>query len=373
MKSMMCIVSIICLISMVSVGETSETVKVAAVFGITGDGATMIFPLLKGARFAVEEVNAQGGLLGKRVKLIEFDNKGSALGSKLAAQQAVKAGVVAVIRASFSSNSLAMAPVLQEANIPMISPNSTNPQVTKVGDYIFRVCFIDSFQGASMADFAIQDLKANTAVVLTNTGDKYSMGLAEVFIKQFQAQGNRILWEGDYQSEATNFSSQLEQVKRVNPDVVFVPEYYRDSGYIIKQARNMGITVPFLGGDGWGEGMYDYGGTAIQGNYFSSHWHQDSPHPRSREFVKNYIDKYGEIENVGVPLAYDAVMLMADAIRRANSLEPRRIRDALAATTNFQGVTGVISFDENRNPVKSVVILKFDKEKPVFVKMIEPR
>ncbi len=266
-----------------------------------------------------------------------------------------------------------MAPVLQEARIPMISPNSTNPQVTQVGDYIFRVCFIDSFQGASMADFAIRDLKANTAVVLTNTGDKYSMELAEVFIERFQTQGKNILWEGDYQGEATDFTSQLEHVKRVNPDVVFVPGYYRDSGYIIKQARNMGIMVPFLGGDGWGEGMYDYGGTAIHGNYFSSHWHQDSPYPRSREFVKNYIDHYGEIENVGVPLAYDAVMLLADAIRRANSLEPQRIRNALATTANFQGVTGVISFDENRNPVKSVVILKFGKDKPEFVKMIEPQ
>ncbi len=378
MKRFLIFIMILCIIAAVSFSasaksQTTDTIKIASIYGKTGDAARKYGDYLAGIRFAVERINEQGGMLGKKIKLIELDNKSTALGSKTAAKKAVNKGVTAVIGSAWSAHSIAMAKVLQEAKTPMISTASTNPQVTLIGDYIFRVCFIDPFQGAVMANFAINDLKASKAVVLINTSNKYSLDLARIFAEKYQQLGGRILWEGKYLAKATDFSKILEKVKRLDPDVIFLPGKIRDSAFLIKQARKKGLQTLFLGGDGWDEKMYEYAGDTLDGSFYSNHWHREVDFQKSRLVVKTYQARYGKQDDLSavIPLGYDAVMLLAEAVSRANSWDPWQIRDALAATENFQGATGTISLEHNGDPRKSAVILKFDKGSVIYVKAID--
>jgi branched-chain amino acid transport system substrate-binding protein len=352
----------------------AETIKVAAIFAKSGEAAKPNTLIFYGLRFAAAEINKKGGLLGKTVELIEIDNQSTALGSRAAAEKAVKEGVAAVIGGSRSSYALAMAPVLQAAHIPMISPTATIPELTRTGDYIFRACFIDDFQGMVMAAFAIRELHARTAVVLTNTGNKYSIGLAKVFIDQYRKTGGEILMEGEYLEGVTDFRKLLEQVRRLDPKVVFIPGYGQDTGLIMKTAGELGIKLQYLGGDGWGEELlYQYAGDAAEESYTCSNWNKNSPDTESRRFVETFEKSYGKILSFSVPLTYDSFLLLADAITRANSVNPSKIRDALAATKVFKGVTGEISFDENRNPrSKPAVILKYEKGATIYVKTFQP-
>lgn len=354
--------------------HAAGTIKVAAVFAKSGEAATPNTMVFYGLRFAVDEINKKGGLLGRTVELIEIDNQSTALGSKAAAEKAVKEGVSAVIGGPRSSHAMAMAPVLQEAHIPMISPSATLPEFTRTGDYIFRACFIDDFQGMIMATFAIRELGAGTAVVLTNTGNQYSMGLAKVFIEQYQKAGGEILLEGEYLEDVTDFRALLEQVRRLDPKVVFIPGYGKDTGRIMKTAGELGINLRYLGGDGWGEELlYQYAGDAAEGNYTCSNWNKNNPDNLSQRFVETFEKSYGRILSFAVPLAYDSFMLLADAVTRANSSDPLKIRDALAATKGFKGITGEFTFDENRNPIsKPAVILRYEKGATVFVKTFQP-
>jgi branched-chain amino acid transport system substrate-binding protein len=254
----------------------------------------------------------------------------------------------------------------------MITPVSTNPEVTLVGNNIFRVCFIDDFQGEVMATFATKELQAKTAVVLTNTSQKFSLSLAALFIEKFKKLGGKILWEADYLGDSVNFAEQLAKVKELHPDVCFVPGYDADTGFIVKQSREMGIHSIFLSGDGLQE-LYKYAGKAAVGTYFVSHWHQESQNATSRQFVETYQKAAATTIDPIAALSYDAVMLLADAMGRANSVEPAKIRAALAKTNGFKGVTGEITFDANRNPVeKSAVVLKFEEDSWVYVKTITP-
>lgn len=360
--------------SVLCVCHAADTIKVGAIFAQTGDAAADNDLHFLGVRYAVDELNSQGGVLGKKIELIEYDNQSTALGSRAAAKKAIDAGVVAVIGASYSSHSLAMAPLLQQAKIVMITPIATNPDVTLVGDYIFRACFIDSVLGEIDATFARDDLKAHTAMVLTNVSDKYSLGLSEFFTRQFRSRGGQVIGTGDYLGTNTDFTDILAVVKQRHPDVVFLPGFYKDSGLLIKQARDMHIDVPFLGGDGWNDEMYKFGGAAINGNYFSSHWDRLSTLPKSQAFVRRFEAKYGQIKTPGTALGYDSVYLLADAIKRANSTDPTKIRDALASTRNFEGVTGTITFDANRNPInKPAIMFEFKDGKGVYLKTVAAR
>lgn len=352
----------------------ADAIKVAAIFGKTGDEQQYGLPGFQAIALAVEEINAQGGLLGRPVEVIKIDNHSTALDSRLAAVQAVKLGVTAVIGAAWSSNSLAMAPVLQQAGIPMISPISTNPQVTLVGDYIFRVCFTDPFQGKVMAQFARRDLRAQTAVILTNISSDYSLGLSQYFKEAFEQDGGAVLWEGKYLQTAIDFTEIVTRVAALQPEVVFSSGYERDSSLLLKQAINAGITATFLGGDGWSENMYTLVGNGINGNFFSNHWHREVTFPLSQRLRAKYAARYGEQPmTAAFPLAYDAMLLLADAIQRAQSLDRAQIRAALAATTGFQGATGTITFDAHGDPLnKEAVILKFERGQVVFVKTITP-
>jgi len=360
-------------LSMLSVLAAADNIKIAAVYAKSGVAAVNNATNFQGITLAVEDLNKQGGLLGKTLEVIEIDNKSTPLGSKQAALQAVQMEVTAVIGASWSSHSLAMAPVLQDAKTPMISNFSTNPKVTRIGDYIFRACFTDPFQGKIMAGFARKDLQAQTAVILKNVSSDYSLGLAEFFHTAFLANGGQILWEGIYKEKAVDFTAVLQQVQTLQPDVVFVPGYERDSGFLIKQARKMSIEAVFLGGDGWGNQMFDYGGATVEGNYYSSHWHRDIPSASSQKLVTHYRQRFGKEAAKNVALAYDSVMLLANAIRKADSLDRQKIRDALAATQDFPGIAGTITFDANGDPMdKDAVILQLQNGTSAFVKTIKP-
>jgi branched-chain amino acid transport system substrate-binding protein len=352
---------------------SAEPATIAAIFAKTGIAAASNEVTISGVELAVEEINRQGGVLDRPLKLIVLDNRSTPIGSTIAAQEAVRLQSMAVIGADWSSHSLAIAPVLQKAGIPMISPGSTNPKVTHVGDYIFRVCFLDSFQGTAMARFAYHELKARKAVVMKNVDEDYCLMLAEFFTNAFKEKGGHILWEGYYRGKAVDFATLLKKVKALQPDVVYVPGYERDSGLLIRQGFSIGIIATFLGGDGW-DGIYQYGKEAVEGGFYSAHWHPQVPSEKSIHFHKIYKQRYGKrINNTLTPLGYDATMLLADAVKRAGVWNRAKIRDALSGTTGFEGVTGIISLDENGDPrEKEVVILKIEKGKPVYFKTLKP-
>jgi branched-chain amino acid transport system substrate-binding protein len=371
------IISFIWLIGVVSFPAIAvEPVKIAAIFAETGIATSHNAPHIQMVKLAVEEINNQGGLLGRPVELIIIDNKSTPIGSTIAAKKAVQLQVPAVIGASWSSHSLQMAPVLQQAEIPMITGSSTNPKITRIGNYIFRTCFIDSFQAKSMAEFAYIDLGARTAGVLEIINEEFSLTLAELFVSSFQQYGGKVILNESYENNDVDFSNILQKVKTLKPDVVYVPGYVRDSGLLIKQAVSMGIQRTFLGADGWaGSLIYNYGGDALEGNYYSAHWHPEVNFPQSVHLQKLYKQKYGsEISNMNAPLTYDAVMLLADSIRRANSLDPKKIRDATAETKGFQGATGTITLDEQGDPLnKPMVIMKLGKNAPMYYKTYKPQ
>lgn len=351
--------------------RAEEVVKIAVVFAHSGKGADFGRVAAQTARYAVQKINRQGGVLGRKVALIEYDNASTVLGTRRAAEKASAAGVAAVIGSSWSSHSQVMAAIMQASKIPMITPVSTNPEITRTGDYIFRVCFEDSVQGDVLARFAFSDLKARRVVVLTNVDALYSTGLSRRFISVFQGLGGSILREEDYLGDAERFIPALERIKALNPDLIFLPGYLQDSCRIITQARDLGLTAPFLGADAWGDTMYALCGAKLRGNYYSTHWHKGCQDPLSRAFVTDYTNQYGPINHNNLVLVYDACMVLADAIRRADSLDRAKIRDALAATSNFRGISGPIAFDAERNPIaKPVVIMRFDGRTAVYVKTI---
>ncbi len=258
----------------------------------------------------------------------------------------------------------------------MITPVSTSPQVTLQGDYIFRACFTDPFQGKVMAMFASRDLMAETAAILINTSCDYSLGLSKYFRNTANDSGLRIVYEGRYIEKQTDFTELLAKLIKADPDVVFLPSYYRDSGLIINQARKMGIESIFLGGDGWlyTVKMYELAGDAIDGSFFSTHWHPKVTFKRTKQLLADYIKYKGESTSANdFALIYDSFMLFADAVKRAATLDRSKIRGSLAKTKNFKCSTGIITFDENGDPInKDAVICKLEDGTSVFVRSFKP-
>lgn len=348
-------------------------VKIAAIFSESGIAAPHNQPLIEMTKLGVRKLNEEGGLLGKPVELLLLDNQSTPIGSAMAARKGVEQQVTAVIGAHWSSHSLAMAPILQEAAIPMISPGSTNPEVTLGRDYIFRACFIDSFQGLAMAKFAYGRLAARTAIVATAIDEDYSTVLGQFFSRAFEKAGGKVLAEIGYRGSATDFSGNIKTIVQHSPDVVYLPGYTRDSGLFIKQARKLGVQATFLGGDAWDE-IETYAGDTVAGSFQSTPWHPEVPYPASRDMQRFFRAVHGrEIANNSSPLAYDAVMLLADAITRAGTTDGKAIRDALAATRDFQGATGSISFNSDGDPMnKGIIIIEFRDGKRVFTETIHP-
>jgi branched-chain amino acid transport system substrate-binding protein len=283
--------------------------------------------------------------------------------------------VLAVIGEVASKLSIVAADVAQRNKTPMLSPSSTNPAVTQKGDYIFRICFIDPFQGEVMAKFASENLKGKTAAIIRDVAQDYSVGLADYFKKAFEARGGKILTDTSYQTKDTDFRAQLTDIKSKKPDVIFVPGYYNEVGLILKQARQLGLKQPFLGGDGWGSPSLVQVATkpALENTYFSNHYAPDSKDPSAQNFIDAFRKEYGgETPDAMAALGYDAFNVMMDAMKRTKNLTRDEIRDALANTKNFKAVTGEISIDKDRNAVKSAVVLKFQDGKPHYFATVNP-
>jgi branched-chain amino acid transport system substrate-binding protein len=357
--------------------QGGEPIRIASIFAKTGAGAEENSPNYRVVMLAVKKINAEGGLLGRPLEVLEFDTQSTALGARQAALSAVAAKVTAVVGPSWSSQAMAMGPVLQEAGIPMLGATTTAPEVTGIGDFIFRVCYTDALQAKALGRFAFDDLKARRVVVVTIAGDVYSEGLSDAFSREYAALGGVVATQLRYLQNAMNFEEQVRAIGEMSPDLVFVAGYTRDSGLLLKQARGAGLGMPFLGGDGWTAlEHYPYLDPAKGENYYVSHWHPDLDSKASRSFVKLLFDEFGpdalNMIDAGNANAYDAVGLVAEAVRRAGSADPAAVRDALAATENFAGVTGSISFKDSRDPRKSLVVLRIMPDKVEFVKTVDP-
>lgn len=335
-------------------------IRVGHFASLTGDTATFGRSTDNGIRMKIEEVNARGGVLGRPLELVTEDDRSITEEARTTAQKLVQRDeVVALLGEVASSRSLAAAPEAQRARIPMISPASTNPRVTQVGEYVFRACFIDPFQGAVMAKFARETIGAKRVAILFDFKQDYSVGLADFFRKTFQSMGGEIVADERYTSGDIEFRAQLTKIRGTRPDAIFVPGYYTEAGLIAKQARELGITVPLLGGDGWDSTRtLEIGGSAVEGDFFSNHYAADSDSALVREFVEKYRAKYGEVPDAMAVLGYDAAGILVDALARAGTTDGPKLRDAIAATKDYPGVSGTISMDPQRNARKDAVVIE---------------
>lgn len=352
----------------------SNEIKVGQYGSMTGGEATFGQSTDKGVRLAFDLKNAAGGIKGKKLVLITEDNQGkpeeaAAVVKKLITQDKV----VALIGEVASTRSLAAAPIAQQYKIPMISPSSTNPKVTQVGDYIFRACFIDPFQGPVMAKFTRENLKLKKVAILKDLKSDYSLGLAEFFTKKFVEAGGEITAEQTFQTGDSDFKGQLTQIRGTNPEAIFIPAYYTEVGLIARQARDLGIKAVLLGGDGWDSPkLFEIGQKAIEGAYFSNHYASESPVPSTQEFIKKYKEKFNETPDGLAAAGYDAAMMLIAAMERAPEITSKAIRDELAKTKAFDGATGKISMNSERNADKDAFIVKVEGKTLKFITLLGP-
>jgi branched-chain amino acid transport system substrate-binding protein len=378
-----------------------EDAVVLGEFGsLTGVTATFGKSTQRGIEMALEEVNKAGGIEGKPVRIVVEDDQSKPEEAATAVKKLINQDkVILVLGEVASSRTLAGAPICQEAKIPIITPASTNPKVTQVGDYVFRVCFIDPFQGEVMAKFARNTLKVSQAAILKDIKNDYSVGLAQFFTETFTNLGGQIITEESYAEGDIEFRAQLTALKAKNPEVIFIPGYYTEIGLIARQARDLGINVPLIGGDGWDSPrLVEIGGKALEHTYYSNHYTPEDPRLEIQKFIADYKAKYNEIPDAMAPLGYDAARIAFDAIKRSGILQEQNIkeayndnpkattlmeaintpknrqliRDAIAETKDFPGITGMITIDENRNAKKSAVVVKIEDGKVKFVETITP-
>lgn len=343
-----------------------SVIKIGHFASLQGDNATFGQQTDNGIRLAVEEINASGGVLGKKIELITEDTRSTSQDAGLAAEKLIgKDEVVVLLGEVASSLSLIAAPIAEREQVPMITPASTNPAVTvdedgEVRKYVFRICFIDEFQGRVMAKFAYDSLGARRVAILSDNASDYSVGLSKFFRDAFLEMGGEVVLETAYEAKQVDFRSQLTGISNANVDAIYVPGYYTEVSLIARQARDLGITQPLLGGDGWDSPELTKGkfAEALEGAYFSDHYTVEDTTAHVREFTEKYEQKYGEQPGAMAALGYDAMYIVKDAIERAGSADPNAIRDAIESTENFQGVTGMITLNDNHNADKSAAILK---------------
>ena len=344
--------------------ESTGPVVIGHVASMSGPTADFGSSTDHGIRMALAEINDAGGVLGgRKIELVTEDNRSVTPEARTAAQKLISRDrVVALLGDVASSRSLAMAPLAQETQTPMLSPASTNPKVTEVGDYIFRSCFIDSFQGDAIATFAMKDLGLKRFAILYAANSDYSVGLRDTLETNIKAMGGEVVAVEGYQEGADkDFSGQLTKIKAASPEAVFVPGYYTEVGLILQQGRRLGMDMPFLGTDGWeGAQMMEIAGDAANGCYYTNHYAQGQDTPGLAEFADAYRAEHGGPPNAWAVLGYDAMKLMADAIDRAGTTDGPALRDALAATENFQGLTGSITINDRRNAAKPIVVVKIE-------------
>ena len=352
-----------------------STIKIGYFGDLTGPTFNFGQSAINGVLMAASEINQSGGINGRKIDVVIEDDKGSPEeAARLTAKLIDQDKVIAIIAGGTSGNSRAASPKAQASHIPMISPSSTDPAVTQTGNYIFRACFVDTFQGEVMASFAVNTLKAKKAAILYDFNSPYSKGLTDYFKLSFARLGGSIVSEQTYTQGDADFKGQLSTVRSAEPDVIYIPGYYGEVALIAKQARMIGLAQPLLGGDGWdAPELWQIGGDALNGAYISTHYSVDDPSPAIRQFVDLYKQRYGNLlPDAHAALAYDGARLLFDAIARTGSTDGDKLRDALAQTKNFNGVTGVISMDANRNAVKPAVVLKLQDLKFIYQETIQP-
>ncbi len=351
----------------------AQDIRIGGVGPVTGEAATFGVSTKNGMTMAVEEWNEKGGILGRRIRLIFEDDKGDpAEGATVYTKLIQQDRVVAIVGTVMSKVTLAGAPIAQAARVPMISPTSTNERVTLVGDYIYRACFIDPFQGTVGAKFAYDYLKARTAACIFDVGNDYTKGLSENFRATFEKLGGKVVAYEGHPSGTTDFKAQLTKIVQAKPDMVYVSDYYNDVGLIAKQIRELGFKGPLVGGDGWDSpDLVKIGGTAVENGFFTNHYAPEDSRPIVQDFVKKYSAKFKGTPDALAALAYDAMYIMLDAIKRAGKTDGPAIRDALKAT-DLGVVSGQVKFDANRNPIKSAVIIEMKDGKQVYKTTVNP-
>jgi branched-chain amino acid transport system substrate-binding protein len=361
--------------------SNSNEIKIGVLNEMTGGNATFGTSAANGAKMAIKEANAKGGVLGKQIQAVIADNKSEPSESANAMTKlATQDRVVAVTGIFSSSNAIAASSVAEASKVPFIAVGATNPKVTvnetdgKVKDYSFRVCFIDPFQGTVGANFVINTLKLNKAVLLVDNSSDYSKGLSAFFKDAFTKGGGSILAEEAYLQKDQDFKTVLTKVKALNPEIIYVPGYYEEVGKIVKQAREIGITVPIVGGDGWDSPkLVEMGSAAALNNtYFTNHYSVDDTNPASQAFVEAYKKEYGQAPDALAVLGYDAANVLIDAIKRANSVEAEKIREALAATKDYPAITGATTLNVTHDAVKSAVIIEMKDGKQMFKATVKP-
>ena len=356
-------------------GSTTGPIKVGIYGDLSGQTSSFGQSTKNGILMAIDEINKAGGVNGRQVEYIIEDDQGQPAQAATVVTKLINQDRVhAVLGEVASTNSLAAAPKAQEAKIPMITPSSTNPKVTQVGDYIFRVCFIDSFQGAVMAKFAANSLKAKTAAILGDVNSDYSRGMSQYFEQEFNRLGGKVITKQSYTQNDPDFKGQLTAIRAAKPDVIFVPGYYGQVGVIAKQAKELGITAPLLGGDGWdAPQLFELGGEDLNGSFMANHYSIDDPSPSIQKFVADYKARYNNTAPDAIAaLAYDAMNILADAIKRAGTTDGPKLRDAIAQSANFPGVTGSITINAERDAVKPAVVLELQNRKFVYKETIQP-
>jgi branched-chain amino acid transport system substrate-binding protein len=355
-------------------GAAQEPIKIGEYASLTGKEAAFGQASHHGTVLAFEEINAAGGVLGRKLELVAEDNQTKSGESATIVKKLISRDkVVAILGEVASMRSLEAAPICQHAKIPMISPSSTNPKVTEVGDYIFRVCFTDPFQGAALAKFAQETLKAKRIAVLTSVSSAYSVGLSKYFKEPFAKAGGVIAVEQRYSEGDKDFKAQLTAIKAAAPDAILASGYYTEAALICRQARDLGITVPLFGGDGWeAPELVQIGGAAVEGVYYSTHFSPVVPGERTQEFVKKFRARWGEAPDAMAALGYDSALVLADAIKRAGTTDAAKLRDAIAATKDFPGATGNTTLDAQRNATKAAVLLTVKNGKFELVQTVTP-
>lgn len=354
-------------VSTAAMAQDKSPIVIGHYGSLTGSEATFGQSTSNGIRLAIKEFNAAGGLNGRMIELKEYDTKGDAKEATNAVTRLVTSDkVVAVLGEVASKLSLAGGPVCQENGIPMITPSSTNVRVTQTGDMIFRVCFIDPFQGQVCAKFARENLKLTKAAIFIDQGAPYSADLAKEFRKAFEKLGGKVVAEEKFNSGDQNFKAQLTKIRGSGPEIIFVPAYYTDVGNIALQARELDIKVPLLGGDGWdSEQLGKIAKQAIVGSYYSNHYAPDQEDSRVKDFIAKYKTDFGGATPDGLAaLGYDAAKILFDSMKRAKSLGGKDLRDAIAATKDYPAVTGTITIDSKRNAVKAAVIVQMNGDPP---------
>ncbi|MFZ4712190.1 MAG: ABC transporter substrate-binding protein [Bacteriovoracaceae bacterium] len=354
--------------------KQADTILIGNYGSLTGSEATFGLSTRDGIQLAIDEANTAGGVNGKKLELKVYDNQGKPEEARLSVEKLINVDkAVAILGEVASTRSLAAAPVAQQNKVPMISPSSTNPDVTKKGDYIFRTCFIDPFQGEVMAKFVFNSLKLKKGAILRDSKSDYSMGLADYFQKTLVSLGGEVVADEKYASGDSDFKAQLTSLKQKNVEFIFIPGYYTEVGLIARQARDLGLNQPLLGGDGWDSPkLAEIGGAAMENGYFSNHYTAEDTRPEVVEFIKNYKAKYNVVPDGLAAAGYDSAKVLIEALKKSSSLNGDDLRKAIAATKDHKGVTGLITLNEYRDAVKSAVVLKVVGNTFKFVESVNP-